>query len=245
MGEQAHAMRSVVVLAAVVVAALEVEALANDPPEADGMGAPGAGVTTTTDISSVTASNFYNDASSANKAVDNNAETFWSSQLGQSNGFVHFTIAEGKPLHHVKSVKVSYYGKRSARLSKVYYRCEQGRTLTLMDERPYAPIGKLGDLKKDIRYTFKLSDDLMFTKTIKHTDNSGRDEDCFEVYDPDRDMTEGEGARIQEFLVHMEGAQQQLNGQDVLSISEIAYSTENGCENPISVALNTVMEREL
>merc|ERR1712216_837250 len=112
MGEQAHAMRSVVVLAAVVVAALVVEALANDPPEADGMGAPGAGVTTTTDISSVTASNFYNDASSANKAVDNNAETFWSSQLGQSNGFVHFTIAEGKPLHHVKSVKVSYYGKR-------------------------------------------------------------------------------------------------------------------------------------
>merc|ERR1712216_716463 len=101
MGEQAHAMRSVVVLAAVVVAALVVEALANDPPEADGMGAPGAGVTTTTDISSVTASNFYNDA-----------ETFWSSQLGQSNGFVHFTIAEGKPLHHVKSVKVSYYGKR-------------------------------------------------------------------------------------------------------------------------------------
>merc|ERR1711918_281223 len=122
MGEQAHAMRSVVVLAAVVVAAPVVEALANDPPEADGMGAPGAGVTTTTDISSVTASNFY---------------------------------------------------------------------------------------------------------------------------DPDRDMTEGEGARIQEFLVHMEGAQQQLNGQDVLSISEIAYSTENGCENPISVALNTVMEREL
>merc|ERR1711988_1749159 len=87
-----------------------------------------------TEIQEVTASNWYNERSAPQNAVDNNQDTFWSSQLGQSNAFLRVAIADGKPVHHVKSIQVKYYGKRSARLTRIQFRCEKGRTLTLVDE---------------------------------------------------------------------------------------------------------------
>ena len=50
-------------------------------------------------------------------------------------------------------------------------------------------------------------------------------------------MTEGQGTRLQELMVLMEGAQNQLNGQDVLSVAEINYSSKVGCQDAISVSL--------
>jgi len=220
----------------------EIGAAPAGAPTAGKSAAKSAGKTVATAIKDVTASNFYNAAASPNKAADNNPDTFWSTQLGQSNAYLSFRIHEGKPLHHVKSIQVKYYGKRSARLTKLYYRCEKGRTLSLVDNRPFVPMGKLGDLKKSIQYKFKISDDIMFTKTKKETSNKGRASDCFDVFDKSRDMTEGQGTHVNELMVRMEGAQTQLNGQDVLSISEINYSSKTGCKGAQSIALNRPSE---
>jgi len=191
-------------------------------------------------IQEVTAANSYNDQSSPAKALDNNEETFWASQIGQSNGFLRFQIQAGKPeIKNVKSIEVTYYAKRSARLTRIYFRADKGRTLTMVDNSAYSPIGKLGDLKKETRYTFKLSDDVVFSKTTKHTGSSGRDSDCFNVFDDNRDMTEGQGTRIQEFMLFMEGAQTKLNGQPVLSVSELKYSNKLGCKGSVSMLLKT------
>jgi len=193
--------------------------------------------TQATNIQEVSAANSYNDASNPRKAVDNNPDSFWASQLGQSNGFLRMVVG-GQPLRNVKSVEVKYYGSRSARLTRLYFRGDHGRTLTMVDNSAYAPIGKLGDLKKEMRYTFKLSNDIVFTKTKKDTGNKGRSSDCFNVFDAERDMTEGQGTRMQEIMVFMEGAQEKLNGQPVLSVAELKYSNSLNCKDSMSVSLS-------